>query len=250
MKKVVYSIFYIFCLFFYACGSVSEIDEIIENNIDVIVKDSINSDGVKHGSFKMLFLGDSYTIGQSVCEKCSFPAQLVTSLLTNTKNKSTFPFKIIARTGWTTSNLISAINLENLDSDYNFATLLIGVNNQYQKKIFSIYENEFPKLVNTAIKSIGGDSKKLVVLSIPDYAFTPFGNGNSTISEEVKKYNDFAKLYCSQNNITFLNITDITQQGLVNPTLVANDGLHPSKEAYAKFVVRLVPVVLEKLDLK
>ncbi|WP_157662487.1 SGNH/GDSL hydrolase family protein [Polaribacter sp. SA4-10] len=76
------------------------------------------------------------------------------------------------------------------------------------------------------------------------------GKENSTISEAIKKYNDFAKLFFNKNNITFLNITDITQQGLANPTLVASDGLHPSKEAYSKFVERLVPIVLEKLGLK
>ena len=111
-----------------------------------------------------------------------------------------------------------------------------------------MYQYEFPKLVDIAINSVKGNSKKVIVLSIPDYAFTPFGKGNTTISNELKKYNDFAKSYCIQKNITFLNITDITQNGLTSPNLVASDGLHPSKEAYAKFVERLLPIALEKLD--
>lgn len=255
MKKVLYSVFCVLFLISSSCKSVNEsvldIEEeiIVMDDIDDLVEDT-TEDTNKNGNFKIICLGDSYTIGQSVCEECSFPAQLTASLLTNTKNKSTFPLKIIARTGWTTSNLISAINSEKLASDYNFATLLIGVNNQYQSRKFSLYEEEFSKLVDIAIKSVQGDATKVVVLSIPDYAFTPFGGGSSTISAELKKYNDFAESYCIQNNITFLNITDITQQGLTNSTLVANDGLHPSKEAYAKFVERLVPIVLEKLGLK
>lgn len=94
-------------------------------------------------------------------------------------------------------------------------------------------------MVHTAIKSVGGDAKKRVVLSIPDYAFTPFGKGDSKISEAIKKYNDFAKLFFNHDNITFLNITDITQQAFINPTLIASDNLHPSKEAYSKFVEKL-----------
>ena len=51
-------------------------------------------------------------------------------------------------------------------------TLLIGVNNQYQGKPFSVYEAEFVELVTTAISFVGGDESKLIVVSIPDYAYT------------------------------------------------------------------------------
>lgn len=251
MKNIFFTILSFAFLIFFSCSSINNSIIEIEDNIiivsDTIVDDNINNTPKKN---KLLALGDSYTIGQNVCEKCRFPEQLVDSLLKRTSNKNTFPLKLIARTGWTTTNLINAIENENLASNYNLVTLLIGVNNQYQKKSFSIYEKEFPRLVNIAIQSLSGVSKNLIVLSIPDYAFTPFGKGNATISQEVKKYNDFAKSYCNKNNITFLNITDITANGLINPNLVANDGLHPSKEAYSKFVARLVPLVLNKLNLK
>lgn len=251
MKNIFFTILSFAFLIFFSCSSINNSIIEIEDNIiivsDTIVDDNINNTPKKN---KLLALGDSYTIGQNVCEKCRFPEQLVDSLLKRTANKNTFPLKLIARTGWTTTNLINAIENENLASNYNLVTLLIGVNNQYQKKSFSIYEKEFPRLVNIAIQSLSGVSKNLIVLSIPDYAFTPFGKGNATISQEVKKYNDFAKSYCNKNNITFLNITDITANGLINPNLVANDGLHPSKEAYSKFVARLVPLVLNKLNLK
>jgi acyl-CoA thioesterase-1 len=184
MKKQFNLIYFGFFLIFFSCGSASEFEEEIYNGEIVIINDTIinthNSDGRKDADFKILSLGDSYTIGQSVCEKCSFPAQLVDSLLEETANKNTFDLKIIARTGWTTSNLIDAIDLENFTSDYNFGALLIGINNQ--NKSFNIYEAEFPLLVNRAISFVNGDPSKLVVLSIPDYEFIPFGNGNSAIS--------------------------------------------------------------------
>jgi acyl-CoA thioesterase-1 len=74
-------------------------------------------------------LGDSYTIGQSVCETCRYPEQLKTNLKT-IYPKTDFILKIIATTGWTTTNLISAIKTQNLDSNYDLVTLLIGINNQ------------------------------------------------------------------------------------------------------------------------
>lgn len=187
-----------------------------------------------------LALGDSYTIGQSVCASCRFPEQLKSGMQ-NAYPNDTFSLQIIATTGWTTGNLISAINTQNPNPNYDLVTLLIGVNNQYQSKPFSIYEQEFPQLVSKAISLAKGDKSNVIVVSIPDYAFTPFGNGSTAITSGIEQYNTFAKNYCMENNIEFVNITDITQQGLNNPSLVASDGLHPSELAYAKFVERILP---------
>ena len=81
----------------------------------------------------------------------------------------------------------------------------------------------------------------MIVVSIPDYAFTPFGGGSTSISNALTQYNNFAESYCATYNIAFVNITDITQQGIINPALVASDGLHPSELAYSKFVQRILP---------
>ncbi|MDI5948227.1 SGNH/GDSL hydrolase family protein [Flavobacterium yafengii] len=201
-------------------------------------------------SYNYLALGDSYTIGQSVCETCRFPAQLSKSL-GNLNVSNTYSLKIIAQTGWTTSNLISAVNTQNLASNYDLVTLLIGVNNQYQNRNFSLYEKEFPELVKKAIALAKGDKTNVILVSIPDYAYTPFGqtSGNqTTISTEIDQYNAFAKKYCDDNAIVFINITDITRQGLTNKNLVASDGLHPSELAYSLFVERILPKATTALN--
>lgn len=194
-----------------------------------------------------LALGDSYTIGQSVCDTCRFPAQL-SKELQKIFIKDSINTKIIAKTGWTTTNLITAIDSETLTNDYDLVTLLIGVNNQYQNRPFSIYENEFLILVNKAIELAKGNQSNLIVVSIPDYAFTPFGDGETRISIEIDKYNKYAENYCLKNNIAYINITDITREGLENPNLVATDGLHPSKLAYSKFVERILPKAASVLN--
>jgi acyl-CoA thioesterase I len=192
-----------------------------------------------------LALGDSYTIGQSVCETCRFPEQLKKAI------GNVNSLKIIAQTGWTTTNLISAINAQNPTPNYDLVTLLIGVNNQYQNIPFSVYENEFPELVNKAIALGKGDKTNVIVVSIPDYAFTPYGkqtSNQSKISSEIDKYNAFAQKYCLDNNIEFITITDITRKGLLNPLLVAQDGLHPSELAYSLFVERILPKAIIALQ--
>lgn len=208
-----------------------------------------NDNEISPNHFKILALGDSYTIGQSVCETCRFPMQLKDSLVLYFNEQDTFDLQIIAQTGWTTTNLKSAIVTQNPSSDYDLVTLLIGVNNQYQNKPFSLYETEFVELVNTAIALSGGDASKLVVVSIPDYAYTPFGQNFNpeVISQELELYNQYAQNYCENNGLSFVYITDITQQGLENPDLVASDNLHPSELAYTKFVERILPLAIEKL---
>ena len=213
--------------------------------------------GIYPVNYKILSLGDSYTIGQSVCDECNFPMQLKDSLQ-NTLSLDSVNVEIIAVTGWTTTALINSVDpvLENNSSDNIFkendlVTLLIGVNNQYQNRPFELYENEFPELVNKAISLTKSQSSNdLIVISIPDYAYTPFGQSGpnpSITSQEIDIYNTFAENYCLENGINFINITDITRQGLINPALVASDNLHPSELAYKKFVERIFPTALDKI---
>ena len=200
-------------------------------------------------NYKYLALGDSYTIGQSVCAICRFPIQLNDSLKKSFNRNTSISTTIIAQTGWTTTNLKSAIGIQNPSNDYDLVTLLIGVNNQYQNKPFDLYELEFPELVNIAIEKAKGKKENVIVVLTPDYAYTPFGNGSTTISSQIDNYNGFAEYYCIVNGITFINITDITRMGLLQPNLVANDGLHPSEIAYNKFVERILPKAKIKLGI-
>ncbi|NNF74023.1 MAG: SGNH/GDSL hydrolase family protein [Flavobacteriaceae bacterium] len=230
------------CLvFLYACKKddsfAYDISDIVENNTS--------------NSVKVLSLGDSYTKGESVCESCGFPTQLKNELYNNINDVNIVKLEVLAQTGWTTGSLLTAIGNQNLDHNFNLVTLLIGVNNQYQGIPFSAYEEQFPQLVDLAVTKAFGNSDKVIVISIPDYAFTPFGQtivNPALISEEIDAYNAFAENYCQTRGIRFLDITDITRLGLEQPELVATDGLHPSALAYERFVERLLPIALEKIE--
>lgn len=201
-------------------------------------------------NFKLLSLGDSYTIGQSVCSTCKFPEQLKDSLSSSLENTA-YELTVIAQTGWTTTDLIDAVESIDPSNDFDLVTLLIGVNNQFTNRPFELYESEFANLVNKAISYGTYNSENVIVVSIPDYAFTPFGQnfGNpEETSSEIEQYNDFAEAYCAENGISYVYITDITQLGLENTELVASDGLHPSELAYSLFVERILPIAIEKLD--
>lgn len=206
---------------------------------------------IPNTTLKYLALGDSYTIGEAVCDACKFPSQLQDSLQNYLATNQVISLKVVAQTGWTTTNLKTAIINENLNPEYDLVTLLIGVNNQYQNKPFSLYEQEFPELLNTAITLAKGNLNRVIVVSIPDYAYTLFGLGGNEelISSQIDQYNLFAKNHTESFGVTFVNITGITRQGLANPALVAYDNLHPSELAYTKFVERLLPIAKTKMNI-
>ncbi len=183
---------------------------------------------------KFLALGDSYTVGASVAYQERWPSQLYDSLAKLDLEIDTLHY--IATSGWTTTDLQRAIRSTSYKNDYNLVSLLIGVNNEYQNKSFSLYQKEFPQLLSRAIEFANNDSSQVFVVSIPDYAYTPFGGNNESISERLDQYNQFAESYCNSLGIKFFYITDISRKGLDAPELVANDDLHPSGKQYAKWV--------------
>lgn len=211
----------------------------------------VNQNPLPGTTYYYLALGDSYTIGQGVCETCRFPAQLRDTLKKYRSANDRLVLDYIAQTGWTTTQL--KLSIANLDPapNYDLVTLLIGVNNQYQNQPFSLYETEFPDLLQTAISLAKGNKERVIVVSIPDYAYTPFGQWSTNpgnISTQLDQYNAFAESYAQSQGVSFVNITDITRQGLANPALVAGDNLHPSALAYRLFVERITPVALQKLN--
>ena len=227
MKKIIV-LFFIFCLL--SCSS-DDGEQNMPNN------------------YKVLSLGDSYTIGEAVCETCGFPEQLIDSLSQRFSSTDTFGLNIIAQTGWNTNDLETAIETENPDSDFDLVTLLIGVNNQFQNRPFSWFEEDFPKLVSKATELGKGQKESVIVLTIPDYANTGFGQifGGDTITEEITVYNNYIKDFCIENNYRFVDAQNLIIDGLDNPELLASDDLHPSELAYSQLVTELIPLALQIL---
>jgi acyl-CoA thioesterase I len=181
-----------------------------------------------------LALGDSYTIGSGESEQNRWP-----NLLAGTFTKSGYNFhkpRIIARSGWTTGNLIRAIDEEEFNRQYDMVSLLIGVNNQYQGMAMQVFEKEFLALLEFCMKTAKSRSG-IFVLSIPDYGATPFGQSNEIlIAKEINEYNDFIKKVCADNKIKFYDITDISRKAKGNLSYLAADQLHPSKKMYEEWV--------------
>jgi lysophospholipase L1-like esterase len=201
------------------------------------------------GAKRILALGDSYTIGQSVAERERFPNQTI-NLLQAAGVKMKYPAQIIAQTGWTTQNLLNGISTANPTpiAPYDLVTLLIGVNNQYQKKDTAEYRIQFRQCLNEAIAFSGNRLNRVFVLSIPDYGATPFGSNNAAqIALEIDRFNAINKQVCTQIGVNYTDITPSTREAINDPTLVASDGLHPSGKEYTKWVnmlqTKMLPLI-------
>ncbi|QJD97132.1 SGNH/GDSL hydrolase family protein [Mucilaginibacter robiniae] len=192
-----------------------------------------------------LALGDSYTIGESVAPEVSFPYELSARL--HAKYSTGTP-TIVARTGWTTADLISAINRITLNKTYGIVTLLIGVNNQYQYQDIALYRTQFAQLLNTAINFAGGNKKHVFVLSIPDWSVTPYaaasGRDIAQIATEIDQYNAINKEQSLQAGVNYTDITPISRMATTDPGLIAADGLHPSPTMYSLWVSKMLDQVL------
>lgn len=188
---------------------------------------------------RMLALGDSYTIGESVQENDRWPMQLV-DMLRETGNNFEKP-EIIAKTGWTTDELIAAINEANPQGPFDLVSLLIGVNNQYRGNSLSTYREEFEFLLRKAIDFAGGNIKKVIVVSIPDWGVTPFAEGRDRekIAMEIDDFNEANKEITESLKVTYVEITKDSRLAATDLSLIAEDGLHPSSKMYKQWASKV-----------
>jgi len=190
-------------------------------------------------SLSYLALGDSYTIGESLPLKDNFPNQTV-DLLKLRGMKINEPV-IVAKTGWTTDELMDAIEKRQINGQFDFVSLLIGVNNQYRGRDITVYQKEFEQLLQQAIAFARGNRNHVFVLSIPDWGSTPFAAGRDLvkIAREIDQFNAVNKKISEQYKVNYIEITEGTREASKDNSLVAEDKLHPSKKEYARWAEKL-----------
>jgi lysophospholipase L1-like esterase len=186
-----------------------------------------------------LALGDSYTIGELVPLYESFPYQAV-QLLRGEGLHFHAP-EIVAKTGWTTSELAEHLLHTKLNEHYDFVTLLVGVNNQYRGLPIEDYKSDFEFLLKKALHFSGNKPERVTVISIPDWGVTPFAADRDTgkIAREIDAYNTAKRTMSEAYEVTFIDITTAQRADAADEAFIVSDKLHPSGKEYEKWA-RLV----------
>lgn len=216
-----------------------------QKNSFEIKKDSQSTSKIMKNNLKVLFLGDSYTIGQSVNYSDRWTSQLINKIKKD-KNINILE-KTIAQTGWTTGDLLRAISESKPENNYDFVYLLIGVNNQYQGLDKNNYKTEFKSLLNQAIYLSQSKIDHVFVISIPDWGVTPFAQGQSQqdISKEIDDFNIINKTEALQLKVNYIDITPVSKKASTDSSYNADDGLHPSKKMYEEWVKLIYPETIK-----
>jgi len=197
---------------------------------------------------KILALGDSYTIGEAVDTNERWPVQMADTL--REKGYQVISPEIIAKTGWTTKELIEGIKLKNPQGTYEIVTLLIGVNNQYRHLDTTEYRKEFKELLSIAIGFAGKKESNVIVISIPDYGVTPFAINKNPhlISREIDHFNKINLSETTRTSAKYIDIIPISRKASNEPELLADDGLHPSGKMYGEWVKQITSVAIDILQ--
>jgi lysophospholipase L1-like esterase len=194
---------------------------------------------------RVLALGDSYTIGEGVAARERWPVQLAAAL--RASGTPVDEPTILARTGWTTTELLAAIDGagDALGSGFDLVTLLIGVNDQYRSHGVGVFGSGLQSVLERAIGFASGDARRVIVLSIPDWGVTPFAasdpRGAVAIAKEIDAFNRVAREAAVDSGASFVDVTPESRRAASDPSLLAADGLHPSGKMYAAWVELILP---------
>src|SRR5437868_4424509 len=192
-------------------------------------------------------VGDSYSSGEGATPKESWPA-----LLTRDLNAQGLYVDLVSNpsvTGWTTKDAIDRELPKFVNSNPNFATLLIGVNDWVQGVDDTAFRNRFSYLVDQML-AVLPNKKRLLVVTIPDFGVTPsgskYGHGRN-IHDGIASFNKIVTEEAHKRGLEVVDIFPLSKQMGHDKSLVAKDGLHPSAKAYAGWEKIIFPAALELL---
>jgi lysophospholipase L1-like esterase len=200
---------------------------------------------------KYLALGDSYTVGEGIDPKDNFPNLLINQL----KDKG-IPIKLeklIAKTGWTTGELLKEMGQKSwLEGEsFDLITLLIGVNNQYRGKPPQAYAEDFAQIADKCLELVKGKAERVFVISIPDWGVTPFAKEKDTnltlTAQSIDTFNDINRGIAANKGFHYLDITEDYRERGGLPGCLASDQLHPSATIYHHWAKLLAERLVGKL---
>lgn len=189
-------------------------------------------------------IGDSYTICEGVPEDQRWP-----NLLTKHMNEKGIQTELVCNPsvmGYTTQQVIDEELPVFEKSNPNFATLLIGVNDWVQEVDSTRFRENFEYIVDFMLVRLPGP-ERMIIISIPDFGVTPEGPKYSRgrdISAGLAEFNAIIKEVADERGIAVVDVFLISKKMATDPSMVWDDGLHPSAKMYAEWEKMILPVAV------
>lgn len=193
-------------------------------------------------------IGDSYTIGTGVEKGEAWPDVLVEHL-----KRDGIDIELIdnpARNGWTTTDAITGELPIYERLRPTFATLFIGVNDYVQGVEPEVFRANLRTLLDR-MSTVLPDSKRLLVLTIPDYSVTPTGKNYASgrdVAAGIAEYNRIIADEAELRGLTVVHFARIADAMREDASLIASDGLHPSVAGHRFWEAIIHPAALLALQ--
>ncbi len=194
-------------------------------------------------------IGDSYTIGEGAKE----PDEAWPTLLTESLNRDGLNIHLVAnpsKTGWTTKDVIDKELPVYDQSNPDFATLLIGVNDWVQGVDAATFHDNLNFILDHMLSRLQ-NKKNLVLVTIPDFSVTPSGAQYAygrDINKGLTDFNEIIKQEGKKRNLEVVDIFPVSLEMKDHPELIAADGLHPSAKEYAIWEKLIYPIAKNVLS--
>jgi len=157
-------------------------------------------------------VGDSYSCGEGATPKESWP-----SLLSEHLKAQGIEVELVSNpsvTGWTTKDAIDKELPKFVNSNPNFATLLIGVNDWVQQVDEESFRTRFSYLLDSML-AVLPNKKRLLVVTIPDFGVTPTGPKYSrgrNIHEGITQFNKIVTDEAHKRGLEVVDIFPLSKQ--------------------------------------
>ena len=189
-------------------------------------------------------LGDSYTIGTSVEEPERWPNQLAERI---------DGIELVANlgvNGHTSADLI-ADELPRLDGlRPELVSVLVGVNDVVQGVPDARYTDNVDRMLDELLTRLA--PRRVFGVATPDYTLTPMGAAYGDPVQKrvgIARANAILRDACISRTIAFVpEVFEISQAVRDDPSLVADDGLHPSGTQYRRWAAVIEPVLRSLLE--
>jgi acyl-CoA thioesterase I len=204
-------------------------------------------------------LGDSYTIGTGLPRQVDrWPKQLERALRPELRLRLVDNLAVSGNTTYEVIDEQLAV-LEELAPD--FVSLLVGVNDVIRNVTEDEYRANLELILDgrdagDGIPPVAGvldlvPADRVLLVTTPDYTLTPRGGGFGdpvARAATIDRFNAILKDVAAARGIAVVDIAPISDLVPQDPTLVADDDLHPSAKQYAGWVELIAPTVRRLLE--